>query len=48
MKALITFTAILAFSSTSFADTGSSEQKSSGNGNGSGAQYPEWLINHDG
>ncbi|WP_342247026.1 hypothetical protein [Pseudomonas sp. OTU5201] len=46
MKALITVTAILAFSSASFADTGSSEQKSSSNGNG--AQYPEWLINHDG
>ena len=42
MKALITFTAALAFSSASFADTGKPDSRHGG------ALYPEWLINHDG
>ncbi|MFZ6048960.1 hypothetical protein ACFW0H_22910 [Pseudomonas sp. CR3202] len=42
MKALLTLTAVLALSSTSFADTGKQENRRSG------ALYPEWLINHDG
>ncbi|WP_280353092.1 hypothetical protein [Pseudomonas sp. BN414] len=41
MKALITFTAVLAFSSASFADAKPDSRRS-------GALYPEWLINHDG
>ncbi|BAN47190.1 hypothetical protein [Metapseudomonas resinovorans] len=43
MKALITFTAVLAFSSASFADAPPENSRS-----GKGALYPEWLINHDG
>ncbi|MFG5859595.1 hypothetical protein [Metapseudomonas sp. CR1201] len=42
MKALITFTAVLAFSSASFADAGKPDSRRSG------ALYPEWLIHHDG
>ncbi len=41
MKALLTLTAVLALSSTSFADTRPDSRSS-------GALYPEWLINHDG
>ncbi|WP_280289790.1 hypothetical protein [Pseudomonas sp. BN417] len=41
MKALITFTAVLAFSSASFAEQGKPDSSS-------GALYPEWLIHHDG
>lgn len=43
MKALITFAAVLAFSSASFADDAQAKRDNNG-----GAQYPEWLISHDG